>query len=132
MQEAKTVVSTERQIPGSSSLGLLNITYIIAEFGGLRDGMDPNVAAFLKFDYRIDGQLVRSDQKKVGDFLGFDAFSRGQAGIYSFAGKVFSDEKGCLVAVTYDVDAQDYTVAMRRNNGPLPDLWVTKRTGNCD
>lgn len=132
VQEAKTVVGADRPIAGTSSIGRLNITYIIAAFGGLRDGMDPNVAAFLKFEYLIDGQLVRSDQKKVGTFIDFNAFSRAQPGIYSFSGKVFSVDEGCLVNITYNVDARDYTIAMRRNDGDLPELAISERLGVCD
>ncbi|MDO5642674.1 MAG: hypothetical protein Q4G26_09870 [Paracoccus sp. (in: a-proteobacteria)] len=77
-------------------------------------------------------QLQRSEQKKIGAFLSFDGFARSQPGIYSFSGKVFSAEHGCLIGLTYDVDAADYTVALRRNDAALPDLKVTGRSGTCD
>lgn len=132
IQEAKTVVSTARQVEGSDAVGTLNITYIIAEFGALRDGMDPNVLAFLKFEYLVDGMVVQSRHEKIGSFLSFDGFTRVAPGKYLFSGKIFSDDKGCLAKQTLQVDATDFTVALRRNAAELPELVITDQVGDCD
>lgn len=132
IQEARSVVSAERPIAGTASTGQLNISYIIAQFGALRDGMDLNTLAFLKFEYLVDGQIRHSSHKKIGSFLSFDSFERPAAGKYLFSGEVFSDEQGCLVSHVYEVDATDYTVALRAGAATLPELKITQRSGDCN
>lgn len=129
--EIKTFVSAERKIKNSGDVGHLKISYIVSQNTPFLDGIDPNMSIHLKFTYYINGLFTFSKMEKVGDFFSFDGMQRVSPGHYTFKGKIFSDEQGCMTEFHYLVNASEYTVSIRSHNFSPKKLKIEQEIKTC-
>ena len=130
LSQVETFVDAERAGPNDRS-SRLELAYGLGEFSLLSDGVDPQIVLFLVVRHRLDGTTVFTDVTEVGRVASFDDFTRDAPGRYRFSGAVFSEQRGCLVDMTYDVDATDYTVAIRAVAASPPPLRISQDEGTA-